>query len=226
MQKKGREVASCLFHNLSPFICTCSRCRFFMLEVAAKTASRYFFPKIARYRFCIRGLGVYELCLYPIKAFFDCEAPPGDVFWKIDKVFSYMRAARYRSCITMWTSRNLVLWGRPHVDGNGFKDGKVAFLLKKAQRVLRTRIDMVENSFSNNLSRSTVAGYLNYWLKVYCEPKLAPNTINGYRTNIEKHAAKCRACKNRLCHARTFFHRDYNGHIFARSDGYAGGLNK
>ena len=31
-------------------------------------------------RFCIRGLGVYELCLYPIKAFFDCEAPPGDVF--------------------------------------------------------------------------------------------------------------------------------------------------
>ena len=80
MQKKGREVASCLFHNLSPFICTCSRCRFFMLEVAAKTASRYFFPKIARYRFCIRGLGVYELCLYPIKAFFDCEAPPGDVF--------------------------------------------------------------------------------------------------------------------------------------------------
>lgn len=58
---------------------------------------------------------------------------------------------------------------------------------KEAQRVLRTRIDMVENSFSNNLSRSTVAGYLNYWLKVYCEPKLAPNTINGYRTNIEKH---------------------------------------
>ena len=131
MQKKGREVASCLFHNLSPFICTCSRCRFFMLEVAAKTASRYFFPKIARYRFSIRGLGVYELCLYPIKAFFDCEAPPGDVFWKIDKVFSYMRAARYRSCITMWTSRNLVLWGRPRVDGNGFKDGKVAFLQKK-----------------------------------------------------------------------------------------------
>ena len=40
---------------------------------------------------------------------------------------------------------------------------------------------MVENSFSNNLSRSTVAGYLNYWLKVYCEPKLAPNTINGNR---------------------------------------------
>ena len=78
--KQRREVASCLFHNLSPFICTCSRCRFFMLEVAAKTASRYFFPKIARYRFCIRGLGVYELCLYPIKAFFDCEAPPGDVF--------------------------------------------------------------------------------------------------------------------------------------------------
>ena len=63
-------------HDYTP----CSRCRFFMLEVAAKTASRYFFPKIARYRFCIRGLGVYELCLYPIKAFFDCEAPPGDVF--------------------------------------------------------------------------------------------------------------------------------------------------
>ena len=97
---------------------------------------------------------------------------------------------------------------------------------KEAQRVLRTRIDMVENSFSNNLSRSTVSCYLNYWLKVYCEPKLAPNTINGNRTNIEKHAAKCRACKNRLCHARTFFHRDYNGHIFARSDGYAGGRNK
>ena len=106
------------------------------------------------------------------------------------------------------------------------KMGKWLSCKKEAQRVLRTRIDMVENSFSNNLSRSTVAGYLNYWLKVYCEPKLAPNTINGNRTNIEKHAAKCRACKNRLCHARTFFHRDYNGHIFARSDGYAGGLNK
>ena len=54
------------------------------------------------------------------------------------------------------------------------------------------------------------------------------NTTPKYKTplNIEKHAAKCRACKNRLCHARTFFHRDYNGHIFARSDGYAGGRNK
>ena len=47
-------------------------------KLPQKTASRYVFPKIARYRFCIRGLGVYELCLYPIKAFFDCEAPPGD----------------------------------------------------------------------------------------------------------------------------------------------------
>ena len=60
-----------------------------MLEVAAKTASRYFFPKIARYRFCIRGLGVYELCLYPIKAFLIVKLPRGMFFEKRQSFFAY-----------------------------------------------------------------------------------------------------------------------------------------
>lgn len=99
-----------------------------MLEVAAKTASRYFFPKIARYRFCIRGLGVYELCLYPIKAFFDCEAPPGDVFRKIDKVFLYMRAARHRRLLLLWRPLGChrFRWGRTVKVGRSLQTAPLA----------------------------------------------------------------------------------------------------
>lgn len=58
---------------------------------------------------------------------------------------------------------------------------------REAQKVLRTRIEAVESSRTNNLSCATLAGFLNYWLDTYCEQHLAQNTRRGYRTNIEKH---------------------------------------
>jgi len=58
---------------------------------------------------------------------------------------------------------------------------------KEAERVLRLRIEAVETSYNSNLSCTTVAGFLNYWLENYCKQNLAPNTIRGYRTNVEKH---------------------------------------
>ena len=58
---------------------------------------------------------------------------------------------------------------------------------REAQKALRSRIEAVESSRSNNLSCATVSGFLNYWLDTYCKQNLAPNTIRGYRVNVEKH---------------------------------------
>lgn len=58
---------------------------------------------------------------------------------------------------------------------------------REAQKVLRSRIEAVESTRSNNLSCATVAGFLTYWLDTYCKQHLAPNTVRGYRVNIEKH---------------------------------------
>ena len=62
---------------------------------------------------------------------------------------------------------------------------------KQAEKVLRARIDEIENSFSNKLERSTMSVYLLQWLHDYCEPRLSRNTVNGYRVNIEKHVIPC-----------------------------------
>lgn len=58
---------------------------------------------------------------------------------------------------------------------------------REAQKVLRSRIEAVENNRTNNLSCATVSGFLNYWLDTYCKQHLAPNTQRGYRVNVEKH---------------------------------------
>ncbi|MEG0692180.1 MAG: Arm DNA-binding domain-containing protein, partial [Oscillospiraceae bacterium] len=62
---------------------------------------------------------------------------------------------------------------------------------KKAEQVLRSRIDAVEGSFANKLERATLGVYLTQWLSDYCTTRLARNTINGYRVNIEKHIIPC-----------------------------------
>ena len=58
---------------------------------------------------------------------------------------------------------------------------------KEAERILRERISVVESTYNGNLSCKTLGDFLHYWLEVYCEKNLAPNTVRGYRTNIEKH---------------------------------------
>lgn len=58
---------------------------------------------------------------------------------------------------------------------------------REAERVLRLRIEAIETAYSGNLSCATVGAFLNYWLENYCQQNLAPNTVRGYRTNIEKH---------------------------------------
>lgn len=58
---------------------------------------------------------------------------------------------------------------------------------REAERVLRSRIDDLENTFERKADQSTTSVFLQYWLRVYCEARLAPNTIRGYRVNLEKH---------------------------------------
>lgn len=57
---------------------------------------------------------------------------------------------------------------------------------KEAERELRRRIDDIEASGCSSLSTKTVSVFLQAWLNS-CEQRLAPNTIRGYRTNVEKH---------------------------------------
>ena len=45
----------------------------------------------------------------------------------------------------------------------------------------------VENTFDRKADKSTLAVFLRHWLSAYCVPKLAPNTVNGYRVNVERH---------------------------------------
>lgn len=58
---------------------------------------------------------------------------------------------------------------------------------REAERILRLRVEAVETTYNGKLSCTTVRGFLNYWLETYCKQNLAPNTIRGYQTNIEKH---------------------------------------
>ena len=58
---------------------------------------------------------------------------------------------------------------------------------RDAERVLRSRIEEVESTFERKADKSTVAVFMRHWLSACCEPKLAVNTVNGYRVNIEKH---------------------------------------
>lgn len=58
---------------------------------------------------------------------------------------------------------------------------------REAEKVLRSRIDEQESTFDRKTDSSTMAVYLRHWLDSYCASHLAPNTISGYRVNIEKH---------------------------------------
>lgn len=58
---------------------------------------------------------------------------------------------------------------------------------REAERVLRSRIDELESTFERKADKSTTAVFLRHWLQVYCEPRLAPNTLRGYRVNVENH---------------------------------------
>lgn len=57
----------------------------------------------------------------------------------------------------------------------------------EADKVLRSRIDDIENSYERKADDSTMAIFLRHWLDVYCKPRLARNTVNAYTVNVEKH---------------------------------------
>lgn len=67
------------------------------------------------------------------------------------------------------------------------KWGKGYETQKEADRALRRLVDEVESSFERKIDKSTLETYLRYWLSNYCEPRLADNTVRGYRVNVEKH---------------------------------------
>ena len=60
---------------------------------------------------------------------------------------------------------------------------------KAAEKVLRQRITELEETFERKGESSTLKVYLQNWLDTYCTERLAPNTIRGYRVNVEKHIA-------------------------------------
>lgn len=58
---------------------------------------------------------------------------------------------------------------------------------KEAEKVLRARINELEEGFAVKADNSKTAIYLKHWLNTYCVPRLAINTVKGYKVNIEKH---------------------------------------
>lgn len=58
---------------------------------------------------------------------------------------------------------------------------------KAAEKVLRQRISELEETFERKGENCTLKVYLQRWLDTYCTERLAPNTIRGYRVNVEKH---------------------------------------
>ena len=58
---------------------------------------------------------------------------------------------------------------------------------REAERALRTRLTELETAAEQPTGAYTVETFLYYWLENYCVPRLKPNTIKGYTTNIEKH---------------------------------------
>ena len=60
---------------------------------------------------------------------------------------------------------------------------------KEAEKVLRQRITELEESYERKGESCLLKVYLQNWLDTYCKERLAPNTIRGYRVNVEKHIA-------------------------------------
>lgn len=58
---------------------------------------------------------------------------------------------------------------------------------KEAEKVLRSRIEEIENSLERKVEKCSLGVYLNEWLNSYCYNRLARNTLNGYKVNIKKH---------------------------------------
>lgn len=65
--------------------------------------------------------------------------------------------------------------------------GKGCDTKSEAEKLLRRYLNEVENTYERKADNSSVEAFLQYWLRTYCEPRLAANTVRGYRVNIEKH---------------------------------------
>lgn len=75
-----------------------------------------------------------------------------------------------------------------YADGRRRQKWKSGFKTKKeAEKALRALIEEEENSFVKKQEHCSLGVYLQEWLNSYCEGRLARNTINGYRVNIENH---------------------------------------
>lgn len=76
---------------------------------------------------------------------------------------------------------------------------------REAERVLRSRIDEQENTFQHKAENATVAAFLRHWLAEVCQPRLAANTVNGYRVNIKSTSSPISAkFPSTACSRRTF----------------------
>lgn len=58
---------------------------------------------------------------------------------------------------------------------------------REAERVLRSRIEEIENTFERKAADCSVEAFLAHWMETYCKTRLAANTVRGYEVNIHKH---------------------------------------
>lgn len=94
-----------------------------------------------------------------------------------------------RGCVTKKNGRFYIVYyiGKDE-NGKWKQKWEGGYVTKKeAEKILRSRIDELENSFVKKADNSTVEVYLKQWLDTYCVKRLALNTINGYKNNISKH---------------------------------------
>ena len=95
-----------------------------------------------------------------------------------------------RGCVSKKRGRWVIVYdiGKDQLTGKRKQKTEGSWATKKeAEKVLRSRIAELETTFERKTDSSPMSSYLRYWLDSYCTPRLAPNTVRGYRVNIEKH---------------------------------------
>lgn len=95
-----------------------------------------------------------------------------------------------RGCVSKKRGRWVIVYdiGKDQLTGKRKQRTEGSWATKKeAEKVLRSRIAELEATFERKTDSSSMSVYLRHWLDSYCTLRLAPNTVRGYKVNVEKH---------------------------------------
>lgn len=95
-----------------------------------------------------------------------------------------------RGCVTKKRERWYIVYdiGKDQLTGKRKQKTEGSWPTKKeAEKVLRSRIAELETTFERKTDSSPMSIYLRHWLNACCAPRLTPNTVRGYKVNVEKH---------------------------------------